>query len=957
LDTRNSKTDIKVGEKRYSNIIRMLTRSNQQMELLTELTNRLLTSDKPETIVHELCQMIMSALDCHMFFNYLIDESKNCLHLNACSGVPDDVARSLEWLDYGDAVCGCVGRDGQRIVVENILESPDPRTELVATFGIQAFACHPLLSRNGKIIGTLSFATKTRPRFQDDELAFMKTVANHIALAMDRIQDQKAVRESEARLSTIVENLSEGLVVSDLQGNLIHWNHAALVMHGLRSLQESPHSLAEFGEVFELSDPDGRILPPEERPLGRILRGKPVQNMEYRIRRRDIDWQRTYIYSGMLIRDTQNQPQMAIITINDISEQKQVEKELRENQEDLNRAQAVAHIGSWRLNVRENKLHWSDQTYRMFGIPRGTPLTYQTFLDAVHPDDRRLVDERWNAAIKGEPYKVEHRIIVNGEVKWVREQAVMEIAPDGTLLGGFGTVQDITEQKQTEEILERYKLLAAHTRDIILFIQRQDGRIIEANTAAVQAYGYTREELLNLTIYDLRAPQAGGPTAEQIADADQKGILFQTVHQRKDKSTFPVEVSSRGETIAGKRMLISVIRDDTERKRAEEILRQSEERLKQAVRVSGLGIFEHDHITDIITPSPEHQNIWRLAPGETPSISVYLNHIHPDDRDRIDKAIRLAHDPAGNGIYDVEHRIIWPDGTVRWLSLKSITLFEGQGPDRHPVKTIGACVDITERKQAQEVLQQAKDELELRVRQRTAELQKANEELQRSNADLEQFAYVSSHDLQEPLRMVANFVQLLELKYKDRLDQEGREFIHFAVDGAKRMSNLIKDLLAYSRVNTRSTPPTQVNINSLLDSIFHDLRLRIKETGAQITVDPMPTIVADRTQLSQVFQNLIENALKFAHPGRSPQIHITAQRNEGEWQFSVRDNGIGIDPEFHDKVFIIFQRLHSDRTKFPGTGIGLAIVKRIIERHNGKIWSDSVPDQGTTFHFTIPDPK
>ncbi len=258
-----------------------------------------------------------------------------------------------------------------------------------------------------------------------------------------------------------------------------------------------------------------------------------------------------------------------------------------------------------------------------------------------------------------------------------------------------------------------------------------------------------------------------------------------------------------------------------------------------------------------------------------------------------------------------------------------------------------------ERRQAEGELRKAKDELELRVRERTTELEKANTELQRSNKDLEQFAYVSSHDLQEPLRMVTSFMQLLEKEYRDRIDETGRQYIGFAAEGARRMQLLIKNLLEYSRVNTRGKPYGPVNCDKIFNQVIRNLKLVISETQAQVTCDSLPTVWGDESQIMQVFQNLIENAIKFRKHQELPLVHVSARPNGREWVFSVRDNGIGIDPQHHDRIFTIFQRLHS-RDEYPGTGIGLTIVKRIVERHGGQVCIESNPGKGSTFIFTVP---
>jgi light-regulated signal transduction histidine kinase (bacteriophytochrome) len=233
-----------------------------------------------------------------------------------------------------------------------------------------------------------------------------------------------------------------------------------------------------------------------------------------------------------------------------------------------------------------------------------------------------------------------------------------------------------------------------------------------------------------------------------------------------------------------------------------------------------------------------------------------------------------------------------------------------------------------------------------------ARLIESVKQLNASNRELEQFAYVASHDLQEPLRMVSNYCQLLGRRYKDRLDSDANEFIEFAVSGAQRMQKLIDALLAYSRVGSRVEKTTRTRLETCLRDALKNLQTLIAESAAVITHDPLPELDADPDQLTQVFQNLIGNGIKFS-ANTTPRIHISVKNKESEWLIGVRDHGIGIDPEYFNRIFVIFQRLHS-KQEYPGTGIGLAICKKIVDAHGGKIWVESTPGDGATFYFTLP---
>ena len=363
-----------------------------------------------------------------------------------------------------------------------------------------------------------------------------------------------------------------------------------------------------------------------------------------------------------------------------------------------------------------------------------------------------------------------------------------------------------------------------------------------------------------------------------------------------------------------------------QRKQVEQALRDSEAKYSALVEQANDGVvivqdgackFANKAMAEISGYSPEKML-------ETPFSEI----LAPESSDLMAQ-IRESSAAGKNAPIVYEAKIICADGTPKEVEISASAIqYEGR------LAGMGIARDVTERKQAEHMLrQQAQD-------------------LARSNSELEQFAYVASHDLQEPLRMVASYVKLLERRYRDKLDADANDFIGFAVDGANRMHLLINALLAYSRVGTHGKPFEPIDCITVVNEALANLRAAIGESDAEVTCDELPTVMADHSQLVQLLQNLIANAIKFRSV-ETPHVHISAERAGNDCTFAVRDNGIGIDPKYADRVFVIFQRLH-DREEYAGAGIGLAICKKIVERHGGRIWVESELGQGATFRFTIP---
>lgn len=485
----------------------------------------------------------------------------------------------------------------------------------------------------------------------------------------------------------------------------------------------------------------------------------------------------------------------------------------------------------------------------------------------------------------------------------------------------------LVDLRQTEETLRA--LLNALPGSA--FLIDPDGIVLDANETVTQRFGLSsKEQLIGQNFYQFLPPEVAEGRKRYVEEVvhTRQPARFEDMRFNRfiDNSIVPV-LDAHGNVT---RLAVFGL-DITEVKQTEQALSRLAERFDIAIRAANIGIWDWDLRTGKTVWNDNMFTIYGVRREDYPAThEAWTKLIHPDDLEQVERIHQqiIADERVSQ---DFEVRNVWPNGEIRhMLSYGQVILDE----DERPLRLVGVNMDITPRKRVEEALAQ-----------KTAELE-------RSNAELEQFAYIASHDLQEPLRMVTSYIQLIEESYRDQLDAEGQEFLHYAVDGATRMKTLINDLLQYSRVGRLGKELTPTDTEKVLRRVLTNLQIAIEENHATVTHDPLPEVMADDVQLEQVIQNLIGNAIKF-HGNVYPVVHIRARREGNVWLFSVCDNGIGIDPRHYERIFLIFQRLHP-REKYPGTGIGLAICKRVIERHGGKIWVESLPGKGSTFYFTIP---
>jgi PAS domain S-box-containing protein len=772
---------------------------------------------------------------------------------------------------------------------------------------------------------------------------------------------QQALEESERKFRDAIRYLDEGYYSCKPDGLLKEHNVAFSRILGFKPDEDLRGSrLPDFWQ----NQDDRRAY------LDELMAKGYIRN--YLIKAKTIGGEKLDIMANShLVKDENNKPTGIEGTFADFTELKRVEDELiqhRDHLEELvaartaelqwskellNETGRLARVGGWEIDLLKNELIWTDVVRQIHEVGPGFRPTVEAGINFYAPEAVPVISEAVRRAIEeGQPFDVELQLITAKKKRlWVR--AVGEaIRENGKIVKVRGVFQDIHERKLAEEELKKH-------RDHL-------------------------EELVNA--------------------------------------------------------------------RTEE-LKESQNALIEAQTVARMGNWEWDAVKDEITASAEFYRLFAVAPEEIVRFAQFIERLHCDDRERVqqDVAAALKQDRA----YDTDYRVKLRDGGWRDINARGRVITDADGK---PVRMVGTCMDITERKLATDSLRiknqvfedsiasqsvadkngmithvnpaflslwgyaakenaigksvgsffanpadatpvlealAARDAWEgeflarrtngstffsrgyassLRtaageltgyqstnldvtpIREAEKQLKALNENLERSNRELEQFAYVASHDLQEPLRMVSSYTQLLEQRYKDKLDQDANDFIGYAVDGANRMQRLIQDLLEYSRITTRGQPLALLDGHEVLGEAIKNLQAAIQESGALVTSNDLPMVLGDRTQIVQVFQNLIGNGIKFKRPDVAPLIHISAEDDLHDNRFrlfKVSDNGIGIEPRHFNRLFEIFQRLNSKK-EYPGTGIGLALCKRIVERHGGRIWMESEPGKGSTFLFSLP---
>lgn len=812
-----------------------------------------------------------------------------------------------EWLRGGGSCC-CLDRALGQPDVAVVQDPPSLCGECpLAGKYEDCVALSVRLEHAGRIYGVLTVAI---PRaFADDveELSLFEEVAEDIAFALHSIemeayrkQVEQAVERLRRRNELILNSAGEGIVEIDRGGDIMFANPAAAKMLG-RDVNElvdrSHHTITEPAKQNNWVAPEG------ECPVCATLEdGSPRGGADQVFWREDgSSFPVAYTCAPVRERD---RTVACVVVFNDISGRRQAEVALRESEERFRDLFDGAPVGYHEIDTEGRITRVNQTELNMLGYTREE-------MEGKHV---------WEFITEGETSKQAFFAKVAGEAGGGRSFERTYRCRDGRMLpvliedqmlrghrnqiiGIRSTIQDISERKEAREALRKAR------DELEVRVRERTAELMEANRA-------------------LQAEIAEHRRAREALELDESRLeALVQLNQMTDASMqvlteFALEEAVR--LTSSKMGYLGFMNDDES---VLTMLAWSKDVAAQC-NVPGRPVVYH----------VEQMGLWGEAIRQRKAIIT-------NDYS--------ASGPSKKGL---------PEGHPNISRHMNVPVFEGdrivavagvankeEGYDESDVRQMALLIQgmwrLIQRKLAEDELVQHRERLEKLVEART-------EELARSNRELEQFAYVASHDLQEPLRMIGSYVQLLERRYKDKLDQDATEFIAFAVDGAQRMQRLINDLLMYSRVGTRRKELTRTSCENVLDLSLANLQTAIGESGAEVTHDALPEVMADETQFLQLFQNLIGNAVKFRGED-PPRIHVSATQADNEWIFAVKDNGIGMDVEQAERIFMIFQRLHT-REEYPGTGIGLAVCKRIVERHDGRIWVESEPGNGSAFSFAIP---
>jgi len=649
----------------------------------------------------------------------------------------------------------------------------------------------------------------------------------------------------------------------------------------------------------------------------------------------------------------QNKPYQYVAIRTDITKKKAEEERLRlmdmviRNTRDsilITEAEPIEHEGPRILYVNEAFTRMTGYTAEE--VIGKTPRILQG------PDTDQAELYRLKEALKKwEPCDIEVlNYKKNGEPFWNNFTVAPVANESGWYTHWVAIERDVTERRKTDALIrdseEKRRLIMSAALDAIVCIDTE-GMIIFWNPQAEKIFGWKEEEVMNRRLSSIIIPEPyrqmhdhGMEQYKVTGKGPALNVLLEFNAINREGKMFPVELTVLPIKQESEEFFCAFIRDISERKKSETLIRRTNERYELVAKATSDAIWDWDMRTHIVVRFGDGlQKLFGYSTEEASRDNdFWRKHVHPEDLERVVEKRRKLLEETRDQFWEDEYRFKRTDGTYAFVYDRGYVIRNKEGI---AIRMIGSTQDISALKQSEQQLQELNQVLEKRAAELTA-----------SNRELERFAYVASHDLQEPLRMVSSFLQLLDRQYSAGLNEKAREYINFAVGGAERMKRLILDLLSYSRVGTVNEPFQSVDMNALVKTVVQIFEPRFEKEKITLKISPLPAIQGNASQLQQLMQNLIGNALKYKSD-KPPVVEVGCQEEERRFVFFVRDNGIGINSKYFEKIFVVFQRLHPI-DNYSGTGIGLAICKKIIERHHGEIWVTSEEGKGSTFYFSLP---
>ena len=791
-----------------------------------------------------------------------------------------------------------------------------------------------------------------------------------------RVRNAEEALESEkSRLEVSLRSIGDGVITTDLQGKVVAINRAAEELTGWMEREAVGTPVEQVFNIFNEKTRERCV-----NPVQRVIEtGEIVGLSEDTVIIAPDAKERILQSRAAPIRDEAGNTYGVVLVFSDVTEKKKSEYALRESHRLLNATGRMARVGGWELDAESSSVNWTEEVYRIHEVPLSYRPPVEEAINFFHEDDRpRLVKAIQEALDHGRPYDLELRFITaTGKQLWTRIIAEPEIV-EGKTIRIRGIFQDITRRKLADEQLRE------HQDNLERLVSERTARLQEANTTLRQQIhernaaehklleeevfanttidslpgvfyvfddqgvplrwnenfervtGYAPEEMSRLHVLDLfegRDKDIVEKSFQRVLEEGQ--VTVEADFHSRNGAKSPYLFTGRRVVLKDKPCVIGMGIDITDLRRTEEALRQKSYDLKKRVNemtcLYGVSrLVETSRSLDELLPGTV-----KLIPQgwQFPEIACAL--ISVGDRE-------FRSHTCSEPVYKQAEDIIVHGKRVGFIQV-------GYLEDK-PVADEGPFV-----KEERNLIRAIAETLARTIERMEAEtaLQEHATALERANAELEQFAYISSHHLQEPLRKVINYSELLQRRYGERLDDRADKYIRYLVDGASRMRSLIEALLTYTSLDKAPLSRTATNFESLVQLVISDFDTLLENSEAVVTLDRLPTIEADASEMRQVLHHLVSNAVKFRGI-EAPVIHVAAERRQDHWLFSVSDNGSGINPEFDQLIFGVFQRLHSPK-RFPGTGMGLALCKKIVERHGGRIWVESEPGKGSTFFFTLPD--